>query len=103
MATRQVFSVEESALADLLADDDELNHTNTPTAKKQTHPAQPSIEIQIPDSTFAVTPPSFQDTDSVSTFHPRRPQMTTQPSQGPNCSPTQAFLVFHPTVVSDNS
>ncbi len=93
--TRQVFSVDESEVDEFLADDDEYNKSDEPTAEKPRRSVirdESNISVQVP---IVIDPESFpkmyQDDDSISTFHPKetRQQNATSPSK-----------TFTPTIVS---
>jgi hypothetical protein len=94
--TRQVFSVEEYEIDEFLADDDEYNKTDEPTAERpirDTNRDESYIQVQIPivldpeDS-----PKMYEDADSVSIFH------QTEKASPCSVSPSKRFT---PKIVSN--
>jgi hypothetical protein len=93
-ATRQVFSVEEFEIDEFLAEDNEYNKTDEPTAEKPVRrPVVDESHIQVnvpividPED----NPKMYEDTDSVSTFHPKDGYAP------PSVSPSKTFT---PTIV----
>jgi len=91
--TRQSISAEEIEIDEFLADDDELNKTDEPTAVRTRKSTQDNIEIHVPKVAARETfPTMYNDTDSVSTFNPATP-MTASTSHQPSS-------VFTPKIVS---
>jgi hypothetical protein len=76
-ATRQVTSIEEEELGEFLSADDDLNLSDEPTHERL--PASgpetdnDQVSFDIPEFTPANFPEMNNDTDSLSTFHPKRP------------------------------
>jgi hypothetical protein len=82
--TRQVSSVEEEERAEFLSADDNLNLSNKPTMERE-HSKTPAttntntplnndqVKFDVPQFTPTNFPFLNNDTDSVSTFHPNRP------------------------------
>ena len=94
-ATRQVFSVEEYEIDEFLADDDEYNKTDEPTADRPNRNTQSEafIQMQVPLVIDPEeSPKMYEDTDSVSTF---RPQVNNMPA---SVSPSKRFT---PKIVSN--
>jgi len=78
--TRQVFSAEEAEISDILAEDNELNHTDIPTeTNRNSAQSNQNVDFQVP-RVFESSPHLTEDDDSVSTFHP---QGTLLPRQAP--------------------
>jgi hypothetical protein len=103
-ATRQVFSVAEFEIDEFLADDDEYNKTDEPTAERPNRSSQADesyIQVQVP---IIIDPEDslkmYEDDDSVSTFH----QMG-HPSHA-SISPSKTFtpkIISNPPSVLDSS
>jgi hypothetical protein len=96
-ATRQVFSADESEIAEFLADDDEYNKTDEPTAEKSNKKVfieESHIEVNVP---IIVDPEEFpkmyNNDDSMSTFHTH--QNTVSPA---SITPSKKFT---PKIVSN--
>jgi hypothetical protein len=93
--TRQVFSVEEYEIDEFLADDDEYNKTDEPTAERpirNTAQDDSHILIQVPIIIDPEESPKiYEDTDSVSTFRPNDPSPA-------SISPSKSFT---PKIVSN--
>jgi hypothetical protein len=82
--TRQVSSVEEEERVEFLSADDNLNLSNKPTMERE-HSKTPAttntntplnndqVKFDVPQFTPTNFPSLNNDTDSVSTFHPNRP------------------------------
>jgi hypothetical protein len=72
-ATRQVFSIEEFEIDEFLAEDDEYNKTDEPTAERPIKKAavdESHIQVHVPMVIDPEeSPKMYEDTDSVSTFH----------------------------------
>jgi hypothetical protein len=79
-------------IADFLAHDDKLNHTEFPTEDRAPPSANPNISVEMlsapPQDTFHF----YQDDDSVSTFM----QTPTQPTFGLSPSISR---IFHPQLL----
>jgi hypothetical protein len=82
--TRQVYSVEEEELVEFLSADDDLNLSDEPTMEREnsktldtTNSNNPQnndqVEFDVPQFTPTNFPSLNNDTDSVSTLHPNRP------------------------------
>jgi len=75
---REVDSEADTVLANLLAEDDELNFTNEPTLEKEhsnhsEHTTDPeTVSIHIPNFPAEHMPSMAREDDSISTFHPNR-------------------------------
>jgi len=94
--TRQVFSVEEFEIDEFLAEDDEYNKTDEPTAERPSRregPDESYIQVHVPiiidpeDS-----PKMYEETDSVSTFHQK---------EGPTPASISPSKSFTPNIVSN--
>jgi hypothetical protein len=72
---KQLFSQSETGMGDNVYVDDEYNLSDIPTASRPTTSPEEEgyIEVNVPDVELdTATPPIFQESDSVSTFHPNR-------------------------------
>jgi hypothetical protein len=103
-ATRQVFSIEEFEIDEFLADDDEYNKTDEPTAERPTKNdnAEAFIQVQVPiilepeDS-----PKMYEDTDSVSTF--RQADALSPASVSPSKSFTPKIVSNPPSILESST
>ena len=93
--TRQVFSVDEFEVEEFLADDDEYNKSDEPTAEKSARKVrrdESRIQVNIPIVLDPEEFPKMYDDDSVSTFHPN------QDESKESCTPS---IKFTPIIVSN--
>jgi len=74
--TREADSETDMELTNLLAEDDDLNFTNEPTLEKEINQAtmenEPVVTMNIPEFPSEYMPSMVQESDSISTFHPKR-------------------------------
>jgi hypothetical protein len=74
--TREADSETDMKLTNLLAEDDDLNFTNEPTLEKETNQAtmenEPVVTMNIPEFLSEYIPSMAQESDSISTFHPKK-------------------------------
>ena len=86
-ATRQVFSIAEFEIDEFLADDDEYNKTDEPTADKPTRTFthdESYIQVEVPIIIDPEeSPKMYEDSDSVSTFRQtdHKPSSSVSPSK----------------------
>jgi len=85
--TREADSETDAELANLLAEDDDLNFTNEPTLEKpdssellEGNETDPIVSVQIPPVSSEHIPQIGREDDSVSTFHPGAPIILTKDS-----------------------
>jgi hypothetical protein len=95
-ASRQVFSIEEFEIDEFLADDDEYNKTDEPTAERPNRTTvmdESHIQINVPIIIDPEeSPKMYKDDDSFSTFHQQEPSSPTL------VSPSKSFT---PKIVSN--
>ena len=101
--TREADSDTDMELANLLAEDDELNFTNEPTLEKPTpdynrKEDDPVVTLNIPDFPQEYIPSMAKDGDSISTFHPGRVTDRTnedhlEETQGSKTPPTPTSML----------
>ncbi len=101
--TREADSETDMELANLLAEDDELNFTNEPTLEKPTpdnnrKEDDPVVTLNIPDFPQEYIPSMAKDGDSISTFHPGRVTDRTnedhlEETQGSKTPPTPTSML----------
>jgi hypothetical protein len=71
--TREADSKTDAELANLLAEDDDLNFTDEPTTEKvaaNSTSQDPLVEMQVPSFPLDLMPSMQAEEDSISTFHP---------------------------------
>ncbi len=94
--TRQVFSVEEFEIDEFLAEDDEYNKTDEPTAERPSRregPDESYIQVHVPIIIDPEDSPKiYEETDSVSTFHQK---------DGPAPASVSPSKSFTPNIVSN--
>jgi hypothetical protein len=101
--TREADSETDMELANLLAEDDDLNFTNEPTLEKPTpdnnrKEEDPVVTLNIPDFPQEYIPSMAKDGDSISTFHPGRVTDRTnedhlEETQGSKTPPTPTSML----------
>jgi len=101
--TREADSETDMELANLLAEDDDLNFTNEPTLEKPTPDNNRKEEdhvvtLNIPDFPQEYIPSMAKDGDSISTFHPGRVTDRTnedhlEETQGSKTPPTPTSIL----------
>jgi hypothetical protein len=96
--TRQLFSLDELAIANNIYEDDDLNCTEEPTAIRPATTGNPDIEVSVPQVVAnSITPDIYKDSDSVSTFRSIRNMNQKRSTPGIYLSSTAASSAFRTT------